>query len=102
MLGPAVEPSLLTIVIDPESKLRRDHYIIAHWRQRLAHQLFVGERPIHFGRVEQGHTALDRGAYQRDHLGAILGRTIAVTHAHAAEAQGGYFEASEFSSLHYW
>jgi hypothetical protein len=39
-------------------QLGGDHHLVAHRRQRLADQLFIGERAIDLGGVEEIHTAV--------------------------------------------
>ena len=56
--GPAVQPGLLA-AFDLEAELRRDHDAIANRRERFADELFVRERPVHFGGVEERDAAVD-------------------------------------------
>ena len=55
------------IRIDVEAELGRDHHLVANRPQRLADQLLIGERPVDFSGVEEGHPALTgrRGAADR-------------------------------------
>src|SRR5581483_2134245 len=71
-------------------------------RQRLADELFVGERAVDLGGVEERHAAFDRPANQRDHRFAIGGRTVAEAHSHAAEPERRHFETavSQLARLH--
>ncbi len=62
---PAVQPGLLAI-LELEAELRRDHDLIAHRRERFADELFVRERTVHFGRVEERDAAVDGRADDRD------------------------------------
>ena len=66
VLGPAVQARLLPSPLELEAELGRDHHLVADRRQRLAHQLLVGERAVDLGGVEEGDAALDRRADQRD------------------------------------
>ena len=87
--------------IDIEAEFGRDHDAFAERRQRLAHQLLVGEGSVDFGGVEERHAALDRAADQRDSRLLIDRRTITEAEPHAAEADGGYFQfVSKFALLH--
>jgi hypothetical protein len=57
MLGPAIGPAtaLARLKIDVEAELGGNRHLVADRLERLAHQLFVRERPIGFGRIEVGH-----------------------------------------------
>ncbi len=70
--------------VDIETELGGDHHLVAHRRQCLAHQLFIGERAIGLRRIEVGNAPLHRRADQRDHLLLVCRRAVARTHAHAA------------------
>ncbi len=85
-----------------EAELGGDHQLVAVRCQRPAEQVFVGIWTIDFGGVEEGHAAFDRGVQQGDALALLDGRTVAVAQAHAAQAQGGDFQAAaaEFTCLH--
>jgi hypothetical protein len=75
----------------------------AHGRSEgFAHQLFVRERAVRFGGIEECDAAFDGCPDHRDHVLLISGRTVAKAHPHAAEAEGGHFQIalSECSLLH--
>ena len=97
---PAIEPGQRIAIL--EAELGRYHNLIAKRRKRLAHDLFVGERSISFGRVEEGHPAFDGRADQLDRLLPVRGRTVAKVKAHAAEAERRDFETifAECSFIH--
>ena len=59
--------------------------------QRASEELFVRERPVHLGRVEERHAELERAVDRGDRL-ALVGRAVGLAHPHAAEAEGGDFE----------
>src|SRR5690606_21657580 len=88
--------------IEPEAELGGDHYLVAKRGERLPHQLLVRERAVHLRRVEEGHAALHSPTDQRDPLPAVHRRPEAEAQAHAAEAEGGYFQPtpSQFSMFH--
>ena len=67
---PAVESRLLA-VFELEPELRRDDDLIANRRERFADELFVGERPVRFGGVEERDATINGGADDRD---AVLAR----------------------------
>ncbi len=81
-------------VVKVEAELGGDHHLVAHRRQRLAEQFLVVVGAIGLGGVEEGDAALERGADQGDCRLLLRGRAIAVAEAHAAEAEGGDFEAA--------
>ena len=68
VLGAAVEAAGLTARSEVEAELGRDHDLVADGLERLADELFVGERAVDLRGVEEGDAALDGGADQRDHL----------------------------------
>ena len=60
VLRTAVQSGLLSgFRIKFEPKLGSDHDLAAIGRQRLPHQLFVGERTVDFGGVKESDAALD-------------------------------------------
>ena len=58
VLGPAVQPLRLALRVEAEAELRRDHHVVADRLQGLAHQLFVRERAVDLGGVEEGDAPL--------------------------------------------
>ena len=60
-IGPAVDTSILTgLEINVEAEFGGDDNLFAERPQRFADDLFVGEGAIDFGRVEEGHAAVNR------------------------------------------
>ena len=57
---------LLAVRVEVEAELGGDDHPVAERRQRLADDLFILERAIDFGGVEEGHPALDRAADDGD------------------------------------
>jgi len=104
MLGLAIGPAtaLASLKIDVEAELRGNHHFVADRLERLAHQLFVHERPIGFGRVEMGQAVVMGGANQLDHFALVGCRAIGRTHTHAAEAKSRDFQSafSQHALLH--
>src|SRR3989442_39796 len=102
-LGPAVLHLLSVLDLDPE--LGGDHHLSAQWRQRLAHELFVGVGTVNFGRIEECHAAFDGCADERDHRLLVRWETVALAHPHAAEPERRNFQAppppSQFALLHF-
>ena len=87
--------------IEPE--LGGNHHLLAERRERFAHQFLVDERTIDFSRIEQGDAAFDRRPDQRDHRLLVGSRTVAIAHAHAAEAESRNFQItfSKFACFHF-
>ena len=52
MLGPAIEPDHLALLVDLEAELRADQNLVANRLQRLANQLLVDERTVALCGVE--------------------------------------------------
>jgi hypothetical protein len=69
----------------------------------FAHQLFVGERAVRFGGVEERDAAFDRCANERDHLAFVRCRSVAIAHPHAAEPDRRDFQvaAPQSALLHF-
>ncbi len=74
-----------------EAELGGDDHPVADGGQRFADQLFVDERAVDLGRVEERHAAFDGGMNQGDHLALVARQAIALAHAHAAQADGRDF-----------
>src|SRR5580765_4260158 len=55
---PAIEPALVA-AFEREAELRRDYHLIANGGERFAHQLFVREGTVGFGRVEERDTTVN-------------------------------------------
>ena len=105
VLRPAVHarrsrPMIAAAQIEPE--LRGDHHFAAEGRQRLAHELFVDERAVDLGGVEERDAAFHGGVEKRDHLLLVFGRTVGKAHSHAAEPDSRNFQIalSKFALLH--
>src|SRR5213594_123911 len=100
-LGPAVL-HLLPAGITSHPELGGDHHLSAHWRQRLANQLFVGIRTVNLGGIEECDAAFDGRADERDHRLLVRWDTVALAHPHAAEPECRNLEIalSKFALLH--
>ena len=86
-----------------ETKFCGDDHLIAHRSKPFANYLFIDERAINLGGIEEGYAALSRAAHHSDHL--FLGasdRAMAFAHPHAAEPDRRYFQitVSQFALLH--
>src|SRR6266513_139650 len=89
------------ITSDPE--LGRDQHLSAHWRQRLANELFVCVRTVNLGGIEACDAAFDGRADERDHRLLVRWETVALAHPHAAESERRHLEValSELALLHW-
>jgi hypothetical protein len=87
LLGPAVD-NLLPAGVDRDPELGGNHDVRANGSEALSQQLFICERPIGLGGVEERDAAFDGRPKQRDHLPPVGGRAIAVAHSHAAKPDG--------------
>jgi hypothetical protein len=91
VLGSAGQPGLAAV------RRRRsrtgDDDLLAHGREGLADEFLVAIRAVDLGGVEEGDSAVDRGAQQVDHLAAVARvRAEALAHAHAAEPERGHLQ----------
>ena len=77
------------VLVEREAELRGDDHLVAVRGEGLADDLLVDERPVDLRRVEEGHSASDRVTDQRDRLGAVRQRSVALAHPHAAQAERG-------------
>ena len=101
MVGSAGQAGLLAVVVEREPELGGDHHLVTDRRQCLPDELFVDERSVDLGGVEERDAPLDRGADQGDGVLAIGERAVALAHAHAAEAERRDLEVgAECSRLH--
>ena len=95
VFGPAVEAGLLfKILIDLEAELGGNHNAVPHWLQRFADHLLIREGTVDLGGVEEGDAALHGRADERDPVVPGDRSGVAGVQAHAAEAEGGDFEAT--------
>ena len=100
VLGPPVHAAHAGIPgLAHDAALRREHHALAAIADRAADQLFVGERTVHVGRVEQVDAEVERAVDRGDRLG-LVGGAVELAHAHAAQAERRDFEGTETPSLH--
>jgi hypothetical protein len=74
-----------------EAELGGDDDLFANRGEGLADELFVGERAVDFGGVEEGDAEVDGFVEEGDHFSFVFGGAVGEAHAHAAEAEGGDF-----------
>src|SRR5438270_13086831 len=104
MSGPAVQPDRLAGArIDLPPEFGGDDHPVTNRGEGLAHQLFVGERTVYFGGVEERDPAVEGRADQGDPGLLFDGRAVPVAQAHAAEPEGRHFEVAltEFTLVHF-
>jgi hypothetical protein len=58
----------------------------------FAYELFVRERTVGFGGIEEGDASFDRRANQRDHLLLVRRRTVPKAHSHTAQPNSRDFQ----------
>jgi hypothetical protein len=83
VLWAAIEPGAGGAVV-AEAELGGNHDLIADGREPFADDVFVAERPVRLGRVEERDAAVDGGAQHRDRSVALGGLAVVRAQAHAA------------------
>src|SRR5439155_13274561 len=85
------------------SELRRDYDFPAKRSECFAYQLFVDERAVYLGGIEERDASVHSGVQQRNHLLLVFGRPVGPAHSHAAEAESRNFKIafSQFALLHF-
>jgi hypothetical protein len=88
VLWAAVEaPPLPGVRIDVEAELCCDHDPVTHRRKGFPDKLFVAERAVGLGGIEEGVSAVYGGPDDGDHLSRVAGLPVVHAHAHAAQAE---------------
>jgi hypothetical protein len=94
VLGFAGQPGLAALLVEREAEFGGDDDPVPDGGEGLADELLVAIRAVDLGGVEEGDSAVDRGAEQVDHLTAVARvRAEALAHTHAAEPESGHLEA---------
>ncbi len=85
-----------------EAELGGDHHFIAKRLQRFAHQVFVGERPVDFRRIEKRDTPVHCCVKEIDHILPGADGGIPKSHPHAAKPKGRNFQitVAKLTCLH--
>jgi hypothetical protein len=95
VLGIAGQSGLAALLVEREAELGGDDDLVAHGREGFADEFLVAIGAVDLGGVEEGDSAIDRGAQQVDHLATVARvRAEALAHAHAAEPEGGHLQAA--------
>ena len=97
VLRPAIQarrtrPRIAATQVEPE--LGGDHHLLAEGSEGFAHKLFVHERAVNLGGVEERDAAFHGGTEQRGHLLLVFGRAVRKAHSHAAQAEGRDFQVA--------
>src|SRR6478735_882533 len=87
----AVEPGHLA-VLDPEAELGGDHDLITDRLERFPDDILIGIWAVHFGRIEERHTGVSRGADDRDPILAAQRLSVALADAHTAKTERRYLQ----------
>ena len=91
--GTAVEPRLLA-ALELETKLGRNHHLIANRAEGLADEYFIRERSVGFGGIEERDATVNRRADDRNALVTAGGRPVTEAEPHAAETDGRNLESA--------
>ena len=81
-------PGRLSSPLEVEPELGGDHHLPAEGGEGLAHELFVRERAVDLGGVEERDAAFDGRPEQRGHLLLVLGRAVAKSSCPCSRARG--------------
>lgn len=77
----------------PPLQLGRNHHLVSHGGERLAHKLFIHERTVDFCGIEESDAVFDRCANERNHfLPSPCHFAVTRTQPHAAQSQGRHFK----------
>ena len=76
--------------VDPNAEFSGYDHLVADRCHRFADQFLVGVRPVALRRIEESHPKLVCLAEQGNHLVPVRCGTIAVTHAHTTQSDGGH------------
>src|ERR1700675_1237252 len=83
--------------IADNSELCGQHDLVPLALDRASDELFVLVRPVNISGVEKGDAEFERAMNGRDRFG-VVASGVKLRHAHAAEAEGGNFEAGTSKS----
>ena len=89
--------------VNLEPELGRDHDLLPHGCESLAHELFIHERTVDFSGIEESDAVFDRCPNERNHLlPSPCHCSVTRTQPHTAEPQSRDFQIalSEFAFLH--
>jgi hypothetical protein len=89
--------------LELEAELRRNHDMIANRSERFADELFVRERPVRFGRVEEIDAFINGRANDADAITWTGSRAVSEADPHAPEAERRDFQSAcaQHALLHF-
>ena len=98
--GAAVEAAQRVVVrVAHDAALGGEHHLLAPPADGAPDELLVGIRPVHVRRVEERHAEVEGPVDGGDRLG-LVGGSVELAHAHAAEPDRGHLEAGEPACVH--
>jgi hypothetical protein len=87
----------LRVAVEPEH--RGDDHLVTYGLKRFADDAFGLQWPVGFGRVEERHALVNRGADEGDHVGAAADRPVELAgHRLAAQAEARHLQGSQLPS----
>src|SRR5467141_796114 len=95
VLRPTVQTDWMRISlgVNLEPELGRDHHLVTHWSESLAHKLFIHERTVDFCGIEETDAAFDRCPNERNHfLPGPCHCAVTRTQPHAAKPHSRDFK----------
>ena len=90
---PAIEAAR-SIGFEREPELGRDDHLVTEGAERFADELFIDERAVGFGGVEERDAAFDGRPKQRDSFLPVNSGAVAKAQSHAAEPKRRDFEVA--------
>jgi hypothetical protein len=102
VVGIAADAKPLAVRPAHISELRCQHDLIPSTGDRAPDELLIRERSVRVGRVEEVHAKVEGAVDRRDRL-ILVGRSVELGHAHAAQSELRDFEplATKCSCIHY-
>src|SRR6267378_5397744 len=98
IVGLAVDAAGIGIAgIADNSKLCGQHDLVALALDRASNEFFILVGPVDVSGVEEVNAEFERSVNGRDRFG-VIAAGVKLRHAHAAEAEGGNFEAGTSKS----
>jgi len=89
VLRTPVDAAHLGIRAAHHPELGREHYLVPPAGDRLTHELLVGVRSVHVGRVEEVDAQVERPVDGGDGLDLVRG-AVELRHPHAPQAERGH------------
>src|SRR5258708_5551826 len=80
-------------VLDVEAELGGDRYLIADGLECLTDYVLIGIWAVHFGRIEESHTCVDRCADDRDPVRSAQRLSVALADSHTTKTERRHLQA---------